>query len=135
MALLTKFLIWDLFIMYMIICVIFLVSCCVWVSCMFLFYPAKSQHEIRRSKQDINPEGNLKNCSIRSTPIPSQPSIKKEHKTDNCKNCRSKSINVFPLPQCSEHSTENEPNEFSLLAVIESRHSGTEEETKLVKNI
>ena len=92
---------------------------------MFLFFPAKSHHEMRKSQQDVNHEENLKNFSIRSTPIHSTPSIKNEHVTSNYRYYRSKSINIIPLSQCSEHSTENETNEFYFSAVVESCQSGT----------
>ena len=134
MALLTKSLVWDLFVMYMFICVIFIVSCCILVSYMFLLFPAKSQHEIRKCKQDVNHEGNLKNSSIRSTPIHSTPSIKNELEKNNYRNYRSKSINIIPLSQVPEQSIENETNEFSLLAFIESCQPGTEEKINPGKN-
>ena len=132
MALLTKFLIWDLFVMYMLICITFLVSCCVWVSCMFLFYPAKGHPVRSRSATNINREGNVKSCSIRSTP--NYPMSENPNKDPEYRSYRSKSINIIPLPQFSEHSTENEASEFPVFPIIESCPFRKDESTKSVKN-
>ena len=128
MAFLTNFLVWDLFVVYMLICVIFLVSCCLWVSCMFLFYPAKNQHVVCRSDHNVNNDVNIKNFSIRSASISSVRRTMNEHTSNDCRNYRSKSINIIPLPQCSERSTENETNELSILAVVESHPSQSDQE-------
>ena len=119
MALLTNFLVWDLFVVYMLICVTFLVSCCIWVSCMFLFYPARNQQVICRSEQHISHEENMKHGSIKSYPTSSSIRPKNEDTVNDYRNYRSKSINIIPLPQCSEHSAENEANELPILAVME----------------
>ena len=131
MALLTNFLVWDLFVVYMLICVTFLVSCCIWVSCMFLFYPARNQQVICRSEQNVSHEENVKHGSIKSYSTSSSIRPKNEDTSNDYRNYRSKSINIIPLPQCSEHSTENEANELAILAVIEPRPSWSDHDRHL----
>ena len=86
---------------------------------MFLFYPARNQQVIYRSEQNVDHEENKKQGSIKSYSTPSSIKPKNEDTSNDYRNYRSKSINIIPLPQCSEHSTENEANELPILAVIE----------------
>ena len=131
MAFLTNFLVWDLFVVYMLICVTFLVSCCIWVSCMFLFYPARNQQVICRSEQQISHDENMKHGSIKSYPTSSSIRPKNEDTCNDNRNYRSKSINIIPLPQCSEHLTENKANELAILAVIEPCSSRSDQDRYL----
>ena len=101
---------------------------------MFLFYPAKGHPVSSRTTTNLNREGNVKNCSIRSTPnYPISENASRDPPNDY-RSYRSKSINIIPLPQFSEHSTENEANEFPVLAIIESCPFRKDESTKSVKN-
>ena len=101
----------------MLTCVIFLVSCCIVVSCMFLFYPAKNQNDLKRAKELTNLKDDSKPERIRSN------SIKYCYKDVCSKSCRdqrrSQSINVDTFNPRFHVSSNDIRHAFSFRAVIE----------------
>ena len=119
MGLFTNYLKWDLFVIYMLTCVIFLGSCCVWVSCMFLFYPAKNQNELKKTKELPFPDEGKNHGGGRSNSINTFQKIENPKAPKDLKSVRSKSINVDSFPSSFYTSSENALGTFSFRAVIE----------------
>ena len=119
MGLFTNFWKWDLFVIYMFICVIFLGSCCVWVSCMFLFYPAKNHNEIKKSKELTNQNEKDKQEGARSNSINYFRRCGNYNPLNEQRSFRSKSINVDSFPSSIHALSDNTINAFSFRAVVE----------------
>ena len=131
MGLFTNYLKWDLFVIYMLICVIFLGSCCVWVSCMFLFYPAKNQNEPKKIKEwtNLSEDNKPKGARRNSTSSLHKDAASKIYIDQ--KSLRSKSINVDSFPASfrrNSSSSNNMKNAFSFRAVVEPLPSRQSEE-------
>ena len=115
----------------MLICVIFLGSCCVWVSCMFLFYPAKNQNETKKIKEwtNLSEDNKPKGARRNSTSSLHKDAASKIYIDQ--KSLRSQSINVdsFHASFRRNSSSSNKmKNAFSFRAVIEALPSRQSEE-------